>query len=472
MLPERTPFQVLITAEEAWPAFERAVLDARDEIQMGFRIFDMTTALRSDEGRAVGADWFDLLAHKLGQGVRIRLVVSDFDPVMAAPLHKIALATARQGAGLAEVTGAGDRLEVVRALHPARAGLMWRSVLGPLAKREKGKVPVFATVTHHQKIAVIDREWLYIGGLDQNERRFDTLEHDRRARRTWTDVQLLLRGPEAAEAAAHLDGFLAACAGQGALAKGRYLRRTISAPRRLQAPYLAPWTRLREIEAAHLEAIRDAEQLIYIETQFLRSSRIAAALAHAGMSRPGLRLILVLPALPDDVAFEDNRGADARFGLWLSHKSLKRVTEAFGPRAAVLSPVKPERAAEDDLKVHAGAPMVYVHSKVLICDDRRALVCSANLNGRSLRWDTEVALDLRAPERVGALWRALAMHWWGGAVPDSALALGTAQAWWAAQAEENARSAPEARRGFMVPHDIAQVPELYMPMPGVPEDIV
>ncbi len=36
-----------------------------------------------------------------------------------------------------------------------------------------------------------------------------------------------------------------------------------------------------------------------------------------------------------------------------------------------------------------GAPMIYVHAKVSIFDRSAAIVSSANLNGRSLRWDTE-----------------------------------------------------------------------------------
>ena len=45
-------FEVLITADEAWPAFERAVLAARKHVVAGFRIFDLSTGLRSAEARA------------------------------------------------------------------------------------------------------------------------------------------------------------------------------------------------------------------------------------------------------------------------------------------------------------------------------------------------------------------------------------------------------------------------------------
>lgn len=471
--PEPDPtFQVLVTAAQAWPAFEDAVLKAEREILLGFRIFDLTTKLRSDAARQVGTDWFDLLVHKLAQGVRLRLVVSDFDPVMGADLHKMTMATRRQAAAMAELVGPDADLRVSGALHPARAGSAWRSVLGPLARMDKGVTPPLATVTQHQKLAVIDRDWLYIGGLDLNERRFDTQQHDRPADETWTDVQLLLRGPEAAEAADHLAGFVAQTHGQAVPPATRYLRRTLSKPRAIQAFHLSPKTVLREIEADHLSAIRDAEQLIYIETQFLRSSKIARALARAAMEKPSVRLILVLPALPDDVAFDRNRDLDARYGLWLSHQALKRVTEAFGPRATVVSPVTRKRADTESLSSLEGSPIIYVHSKVLIVDDRFALVGSANLNGRSLRWDTEAAVALRDPARIAALRKALTAHWWGAEAPDEARDLRKAQSWWQTGARKNAATAPSARDGFLVPHEMDRVPDLRVPLPGVTQDVV
>ena len=70
----------LITAAEAYPELEERFLQARSHIRLGFRIFDPRTPLYSEAGRAVGADWFDLLVHTLGRGVRIELALCDFDP--------------------------------------------------------------------------------------------------------------------------------------------------------------------------------------------------------------------------------------------------------------------------------------------------------------------------------------------------------------------------------------------------------
>ena len=51
--------------------------------------------------------------------------------------------------------------------------------------------------------------------------------------------------------------------------------------------------------------------------------------------------------------------------------------------------------------------MVYIHSKVFIVDHRLAIVTSANLNGRSLRWDTEAGVVWEDVEAVTAFERRI-----------------------------------------------------------------
>jgi phospholipase D1/2 len=239
---------VLITAEEAYPAFERAVLEARRDMSASFRIFDLTTRLRSPEGQAIGKTWFGLLLHALNRGVEIRLVVSDFDPVAAVDLHRLAWRTQRQIAALREVARPEAQLSFRVGLHDAQCGFCPRVALYPLARKKmremvqawSGLTPrqrlrfrmetpglrklcqvnghdelyfpqglsQTYPATHHQKLAVFDGEKLYIGGLDLNERRYDTHAHSRPAEQTWHDVQVMATGPVVAAAKAHLDTFL------------------------------------------------------------------------------------------------------------------------------------------------------------------------------------------------------------------------------------------------------------------------
>ena len=494
-IEQDSDFEVLITAEEAWPAFERAVLGARSKIHGSFRIFDLRTKLRSAEAQSVGKDWFDLLTHVIQRGVAVTLIVSDFDPVMGTPLHELTWQTVRQGAALAEIANASPgQVKIKAALHPARAGMLpWGMLLPAVIKRKWDQVaglskdrlsrqavllnremlPELRTVTHHQKMAVLDDDTLFIGGLDLNERRFDTLDHALPARQTWSDVHVLLRnGPEVAEAQTHLDTFLDVTAGTMEAPKLKLIKRTLSAPRRLQFPYLSPRTVVNEIEEAHLESFRAAKHLIHIETQFLRSSVIALALADAARQNPDLRLLAILPALPDNLAFDEEEGLDVRFGISLQREAVAVVQEAFGERALLTSPVRPVMAARDGLPVLAGSPMIYVHNKVLVQDDCFALIGSGNLNGRSMQWDTEAGVAITDPARLRTLRAKLLSHWWFDDLPPQAVDPSTLFAWWSKAIAANGVCLPENRTGFLVPYDPENQMHLAQALPGITENIV
>jgi hypothetical protein len=492
---DQSDFNVLITAEEAWPAFERAVFRATSEVHGSFRVFDLRTKLRSKEAKTVGVDWFDLLAHVIKRGVRVTLIVSDFDPVMATPLHELTWQTVRQAAALAEVADAVPGQVTIKAgLHPARAGaLPWGLLLPAVIKRkwdqlaglskdrllrqavllDRKAMPELRTVSHHQKLAVVDDDTLFIGGLDLNERRFDTLDHERPARETWSDVHLLMRnGPEVAEAKTHLDSFLEVTAGTRAAPPLSHIRRTLSAPRRMQFPYLSPRTVVNEIEATHIDSFQSANHLIHIETQFLRSSVIANALAEAAVKNPDLRLLVILPALPEALAFYNEDGLDTRFGMALQKEAVSTIQSAFGDRATIASPVRPVMSSRESRVVLAGSPMVYVHNKVLVKDDSYALIGSANLNGRSLRWDTEAAVSITQPPHLSKLRNRLLSHWWFDDLPDEALRPETLQEWWSKAIAENGVCLPENRTGFLVPYDPDNHIDMARTLPGITENIV
>lgn len=518
-LPDDDAPQVFITASEAYPALERAFLEARSEIVAGFRVFDLKTRLRSPEGLAIGKTWFDLVIHTLKRGVAIRIVISDFDPVARPRLHRATWRSMRMFCAAAELAGPGARLTVTPSMHAAVVGTGPRLILWPLAQSRLLRIsgwlrrmigaprsaalrdmpgirhlliakdafprPRFLTLpplypaTHHQKLAVFDGHRLYIGGLDLDERFYDTPEHRQPAHETWHDVQLMVTGAVAADARAHLCSFLDVVANEAPPSEqspsrtGLRFVRTLSRQRRRGGwRFLSPEPLVSEIEAAHHDAIPQAQRLIYVETQYFRDRRLARRLAKAARANPTLAMILILPAAPDDVAFEGATGIDARLGEFLQAKCLRILRRGFGRRLFVGGAAQPRRTkarGRDQLK---GAPLVYIHAKVSIFDDLRAIVSSANLNGRSLRWDTEAGLVLTAPPHVAQLRQRLMAHWLPPDAgkdyfdPDRALHA------WAALAARNAKLPPERRRGFLLPYDLRTAENFGRAAPLLPDELV
>ena len=485
---------------------------------MGFRIFDPMTPLRSTEAREVGHDWFDLITHTLRRGVRIDLALCDFDPVAASKIHRLTWRSIRMLLAAAELAGPeAAPLNVIAAMHPARIDylprvLLYGHVRGELRERSEwlaemapgpraravaempGLVrhivprgdsyapkawPLAALVptTHHQKLAVFDREWLYIGGLDLDERRYDDWSHDQPGPQTWHDVQVLLRGPAAQDAHDHLGRFLDEVAGRRPVAPsaGRLLR-TLSGRRpRSVGASMAPKPLIDELAQLHYRETKRAERFIYLESQFFRDRRMAHALADAARANPALHCILILPAAPEDVAFQDRRKIDARFGEFLQAHCLRKIRRAFGSRLFIGCPAQRRREqsrTELGRDVYAGAPLVYVHAKVSVFDDRLAVISSANLNGRSMRWDTEAGIAFDDPADVTHLRGRCFEHWLPPDAEGPLLSAQTATGAWARLAARNASLPPAARRGFILPYEIKPGEIFGRGLPGVPEEMV
>ena len=510
--------RVMLTAAEAFPMLERAFLAAEREIWASFRVFDPATRLRSEDAREIGETWFDLVEHVLRRGVALHLTISDFDPIAKPDLHRGTWRAARMLWAAAELAGPGARLELRPELHPARSGLLIRLAFLPVIARKLrrsaarlnrlppaerraamrdmpglagllrempgGRLrprlwppPPLAPATHHQKIAVFDRRLLYLGGLDLDERRYDTPHHDRAGEETWHDVQILVEGRAAEEAQAHLEGFHDVTAGRRDPGAARRLLRTLSRRRHFDLPYFGPQTVADEIADAHRALASRAERLIYIETQYFRDRGLARVLARAARDRPSLGMILMLPAAPEEVAFEGGDGPDDRFADYLQTRCLRILRRAFGDRlflgsAAQPRPVDPARDGDHPRAALNGAPLVYIHAKVSVFDDRAALVTSANLNGRSLKWDTEAGVFLNRAGEVRDLRDRVMAHWLPPDAGQEFFADATAVAEWARLARANARTPPDRRKGFLLPHDVAAAEAFGRPLPVLPDEMV
>ena len=485
-----TDLNVFFTASEAYPAFERLCLSAKDRITCGFRVFDPSTQLQSPEGRAVGQTWFDMLLHLLNRGVKIDITLSDFDPIIATKDHRRSWQAARQFAALNELS-TGAALTFTVAKHPARVGFVPRRVLRSKIEQEleerdpdeltpgltnlaAGDDLPLVPATHHQKLAVVDEEAVYIGGLDLNDRRYDTQHHDQQSEQTWQDIQAIARGPVVAAAAAHLASFHAVTEGlKGAPPAAPGFLRTLSTRRAQDLTHIAPKPLINEIEQAHLDAISRATGLIYLETQFFRHKPLAHTLADAAAKNPAMACILILPAAPEDVAFEDNTAEDAQLGAQIQMEALEMLMEGFGDRLALSAPAQTIAVTDvPDTAVLHGAPLIYVHSKLSLFGRDEAILSSANLNGRSFRWDTEAGLHLTKRSQVEPLWPRALSHWMGAHAPDPFGEATSVVTQINDSIAANAQMQPEERLHFLLPFDHEPQAKLARTLPFVPDEMV
>jgi phosphatidylserine/phosphatidylglycerophosphate/cardiolipin synthase-like enzyme len=247
---------------------------------------------------------------------------------------------------------------------------------------------------HHEKIALIDGRVAFVGGIDLTSLagdRLDTSEHAARGAVGWHDVSSRLEGPLVADVADHLALRWREVTGEQLAPVELREAGTTEAQFVRTVPngvYDAlPRGDFRILEA-YIRALRSAEHLVYLESQFLWAPEVVDILRDKLRHPPtdDFRVIVLLPARPNNGA-DDTRG---QLGLL--------VEADKGERFLACTLYQPTRAAQ-----------VYVHAKVGIVDDRWLIVGSANLNEHSLYNDTEACIitcdEELARETRLRLWR-------------------------------------------------------------------
>ena len=559
--PQDRPFPVrdglkvtpLLLAAEMYPELERLVMAARETAFLAFRVFDPQTATRSAEAKAAGlADWAALLKARVAAGVTVRVLLTDFEPTVAHQLHATSWSSFRALRDvLADLDEADrERFEIIVSQHPGELGWgmrqllrlpmglmlrrlvrefaetggdieallavrpgLWRYVKtdGGTPRFRRGPAPRMWPATHHHKFAVIDGRVAIVGGLDVDERRWETRRYDQPAPESWHDVSVKLEGPAAGDAAEHFrrlwnfelprfreitrfwlsgverdlvidpldempDAIAPPPAAPGGAARGQMLRTQSRRSRRLFA--VGPARHIRELMQAHRQLIFSARRTLYVEAQFFRSRRAAGWIAEAARRTPGLEVIILMPQAPDEVAFEGHGDNPAhRHGEWLQARALGKLRRSLGDRVGLFalgrkSPLTDEeRELVADRGAAFGAGMIYVHSKLLIADDERALVASANINGRSFGWDSEFGLLWEDADGIAAFRRRL----WGQLLdiaPGDLPPPGKGLQLWRETADGNVLKAPEERQGFILPYRYARVRRFGRPAWFVPDELV
>lgn len=301
------------------------------------------------------------------------------------------------------------------------------------------------TQTLHQKFMIVDGRRAVIGGLDIDERRYDDPAHRRDAEKTWHDVSVVFDGPALRDLRAHFDrcwmavqrhghsygarfrqmnpGFPVTPVetgrrrhgggassppgghGERTAGPGEPIRVAVTHARPGANPLrFGPRTDVRQLERAHLDLIKEARHLLYVETQFFRSSAIRNALLAALERNRGLHVIMLLPGAPDVIAYDGAATGTQRYGEWLQMRALNRLYAAYPERVGAFSLTNErDRAERHERDALHGKAMVYIHSKLMVADDAKAIVSSANLNARSMHWDVEAGIVVTDAAFAGSL---------------------------------------------------------------------
>ena len=379
---EMTDGAVIVDARAYYRAFYRAALEAERYIWLAGWQFDSEVALLRGED-AEGAPlpvtllaFLDALARRRPE-LEIRLLAWDYSFVYALEREWLQ--------GLKFELGTSDTIRFEFDLHPRPGG------------------------SHHQKFVVIDGVLGFAGGLDICDARWDDRGHapDDPHRvnvagdpmRPNHEVQAAVVGPAASTLAELFRARWQRACGEtlplpraDGEAQKRVNLRALTAgtglPLAAKRVFMSATgidehdTPIVQIRDVYADAIRAAERLIYIETQYFTSRTIAAALVErlSDRSRPPLTVVVVLPK-------EADTGKEA-FALGETQSMALGTLEATA------------KAQGHDLFLlctccERGQP-TFVHSKLLLVDDEFLSVGSANFTERSMGLDTELALMWQA----------------------------------------------------------------------------
>ena len=282
--------------------------------------------------------------------------------------------------------------------------------------------------SHHQKFVVVDGAVGFTGGIDLCDARWDDCDHrsenpDRvnvtgEPCKPYHDVQACFRGLIVASLVGVFSDrwhratkemlSLAAQAPEPdparfdleMLSDGR--AETVPAQRaalsRTQVDSRAQPERVAEIVRLYSDAISSADRLIYIETQYFTSRSIARALIArmADAARFELELVVVMPH-GADTAMEKYALEDTQEGVLLE---ILKAAADHGHHVQLLYPASHDSGGQEI--------STFIHSKILLVDDRLLVVGSANFTERSMALDSELSITWECEQAGDGLGAAIA----------------------------------------------------------------
>ena len=301
-----------------------------------------------------------------------------------------------------------------------------------LESDECARIPMESTVQYSRWIGKdYGNTFLHGPRTNLDEPMKDDVDRSRDPRMPWHDVACSVSGPPALDVATHF------------IQRYKYLKprsvfqdmpantelHQISDPsgRNLTIQVLrsvGEWSagqpKETSIYDAYLSAIETAEHFIYIENQFFISShekvqnkimlKLADRIYRAHQQGQDFHAMVIIPLKPE---FPEKWDTDnnLRFVSYETYATIYRGEECLMNRLqekGVPSDAIPTYFSVHGLRTHGSldgnlvTEIVYVHSKLMIVDDRVAIIGSANINDRSMLGDrdSEVAVIIQDNEMM------------------------------------------------------------------------
>lgn len=261
--------------------------------------------------------------------------------------------------------------------------------------------------SHHQKIVCIDDSLAFSGGIDLTIHRWDTPDHEVNDRRRRDidgkfydavhDVQMAVDHLAAKSLADLVRERWRACNGYSIAPLGvladrwpQELKPDLRHIRVSIARTIPPSLRnngIREIERLNEAALKSARQFIYIETQYLTCRKIGKLIAQRLTEPNGPEIAIVVP--------KECHGRLERIFMGGNRDRLARRllrADIYNRLRIVYPSIKASGLTEET--------PIFVHSKVMIIDDRFLRIGSSNFNNRSRGMDSECDLAVEATSRT------------------------------------------------------------------------
>ncbi len=505
----------LVDGVKTLKAMEEAIFHAKKSIYLSFWRFDNKTRLQSkqfDKYQTLNT-FGDLLTWKATDGVKIYLLMTDFDPIFQTQFHSTNWRTywscyrqhirdlfpehrnnfqvmcmmhsaktffsslSSSGQDLIQSLLKNKLLEHVATLNKnlaiendnrrkkkknyksALLDYLYAPGLWDFIKiKKKGekyscvlkpeiKYSLYPAV-HHQKYCIIDNEQVICGGLDVLDNRVDNRRHSLYpAGRAWHDVNCMFKGSTAQDAAQsfivrwnnHIKDFEEFIKNRNSLSRGFKLpylpltRITNSYSDRKKDlnkkpssivtqvlrthsidnnNYKVPKNQMRDILKSYEKAIKNAQEYIYIENQYVRYPPLVDWIVQRHSQISTLKVIILVPDEPEEAIGKRLPDPITAKGRILQGEIFQNLLSALGPNTVGFYSLKNKKEEALGTKQKRGrfrgaAPpdnySIYAHSKLMIIDDRFIHIGTPNISPRSFLMDGEMSFAIYSSRHAKAL---------------------------------------------------------------------